>query len=232
MRQPDVATANANNKSKRIVPPFSPINNATEKDELGLFVFQFAYGLLDDGLKHAEFFATSQTLKKKALKKSSAKKKPAKSSKKTAAKKTVKKRAAVRRAKPAPKKQAAKKSTQTARKPAKTPKNVAKQSAKKSPAPKPAPMVSQPVAPIRNVANPSDAAARKPVVAKAAVPVEPRDADLDEEIAEEDLELEGESDIEEEDVQEELDLDDATEKDEFIEKSEELLDDRDDYHNS
>jgi hypothetical protein len=41
--------------------------------------------------------------------------------------------------------------------------------------------------------------------------------------------LEGEI---EEDVQEELDLDDATEKDEFIEKSEELLDDRDDYHNN
>nr|WP_087475826.1 hypothetical protein [Nitrospira cf. moscoviensis SBR1015] len=68
-----------------------------------------------------------------------------------------------------------------------------------------------------------------PRKAAVAAPVEPREADLDEEIAGEELEME--SDIEE-DVQEELDLDEDDESDGIIEKSEDLLDEHDDYRNN
>jgi hypothetical protein len=72
-------------------------------------------------------------------------------------------------------------------------------------------------------------APRRPVVAKPAVPVEPKDLDLEEEMVDEELEMEGDV---EEDVQEELDLDADDDNDDFIEKSEDLLDDHDDFRNS
>jgi hypothetical protein len=57
------------------------------------------------------------------------------------------------------------------------------------------------------------------------LPIEPGDADLDneDEIVSDELEMEGE--IEEDDVQEELDLDADEDGDELINKSEDLLDD-------
>jgi hypothetical protein len=72
-------------------------------------------------------------------------------------------------------------------------------------------------------------APRKSIASKAPASLEPKETDLEEEIGEEELEMEGEI---EEDMQEELDLDDENEKDDFIEKSEDLLDDHDDYRNS
>jgi hypothetical protein len=70
-----------------------------------------------------------------------------------------------------------------------------------------------------------DVTPRKPVAAKPAIPMEPDEADLDDEdeIVSDELEIEGE--IEEDDVQEELDLDADDDGDELIEKSEDLLDD-------
>lgn len=97
----------------------------------------------------------------------------------------------------------------------------------KKAAAKPAPKVSQPVAPIRTVEPQEEEAPRKP--AKVAAPIEPKDVDLDEDLAEDDLEIEGEI---EEEAQEELDLDDEDDADDLIEKSENLLDDHDDYRNN
>jgi len=64
------------------------------------------------------------------------------------------------------------------------------------------------------------------------MPVEPGDDvdDLDEEMVDED-ELDMDDDLGE-DVEEELDLDGGDENDEFLNKSEDLLDDRDDYRNN
>ena len=89
--------------------------------------------------------------------------------------------------------------------------------------------MSQPVAPIRSVAGEEAEAPRKPVVAKVPAPNELKDVDLDEELAEDELEIEDEI---EEEAQEELDLDDEDDADDLIEKSENLLDDHDDYRNN
>jgi len=64
----------------------------------------------------------------------------------------------------------------------------------------------------------------------AAAPFVPREMDLDDEgVAQEELDME--SDLNE-DVQEELNLDDGDGEDNFLEKSEEFLDDGDDYRNN
>ena len=72
-------------------------------------------------------------------------------------------------------------------------------------------------------------APRKPEATKFIVPVEPRETEVDEEMIDEGLAIEGEI---EEDVQEELDLDADDDSDDLIEKSEDLLDDHDDYRNN
>lgn len=147
--------------------------------------------------------------KKAAAKKSAGKKKASASSKKkVATKKKVTK-------KPVKKGAVAKK------KPAKPAKKVVKKSVKKA-APKPVQS---------GASTPKAGVQEEPILRKAvtAAPVEPREADLDEEMAGEELEMEG--DIEE-DVQEELDLDEDDEGDGIIEKSEDLLDDQDDYRNN
>ncbi|MDH4237010.1 MAG: hypothetical protein OEV17_07160, partial [Nitrospira sp.] len=109
--------------------------------------------------------------------------------------------------------------------PAKPAKKVVKKAVKK-PAKKAAPKSG-----LSGVSTPKAGVQEEPILRKAvaAAPVEPREADIDEEIVGDELEIEG--DIEE-DVQEELDLDEDDESDEIIEKSEDLLDDQDDYRNS
>jgi len=137
-------------------------------------------------------------------KKSSRTKKAAPSPKKKAVKKTVKKRAAVKASKPASKKKTAKKDAK---------KSVKKASSKASPS----------SASAKKVADEEDMTPRKSVAAKPTMPMEPDEADLDEddEMVSDELEMEGEI---EDDAQEELDLD-ADEGDELINKSEDLLDD-------
>ncbi len=145
--------------------------------------------------------------KKKAVtKKSSRTKRATPSPKKKAVKKTVKKRAAVKASKPASKK--------------KTVKKTVGKSLKKA-----APKAGPPSAFAKKIAGEEDVTPRKSVVAKPAIPMEPDEADLDDEdeTAADELEMEGE--IEEDDVQEELDLDADDEGKELIDKSESLLDD-------
>jgi len=60
--------------------------------------------------------------------------------------------------------------------------------------------------------------------------MDPEDADLDDELTEDD-DLEMDDELEDDDVQEELDLDDE-DGDGLIDKSENLLDDHDDYRHS
>ena len=144
--------------------------------------------------------------KKTVAKKSSRTKKTAPSPRKKAVKKTVKKRAAVKAAKPASKKKTARK--------------AGKKSVKKT-----APKASPSSASAKNIAGEEDVTPPKSVGAKPAMPMEPDEADLDddEEIVRDELGVEGE--IEEDDVQEELDLDADDDGDELIDKSEDLLDD-------
>jgi hypothetical protein len=77
----------------------------------------------------------------------------------------------------------------------------------------------------KKVAGEEDVTPRKSVAAKPAMPMEPDEADLDDddEMVSDELEMEGE--IEEDDVQEELDLDADDDGKELIDKSEDLLDD-------
>ena len=56
-----------------------------------------------------------------------------------------------------------------------------------------------------------------------------KDADLDEELGDDDIDIAGEAD---EDVEEELTLDGDDEDDDFTDKREVLLDDTEDYHTS
>jgi hypothetical protein len=146
--------------------------------------------------------------KKAAARKSLRPKKAAKSSKKRAVKKTVRKRAAVKRSKPAAKKKSSKKSA------------LKKSRSSKG---------GQSGAPVAKRVSADEVEPRKSVAAKQAVPVEPGEADIEEEIGHEELEMEGDLD---EDVQEELDLDTEDDGDGLIEKSEDLLDDHDDYRNN
>jgi hypothetical protein len=66
------------------------------------------------------------------------------------------------------------------------------------------------------------------VLAKQAVPLERKDVVLDEEAGEEELEIVGEGEMDDE-IEEDLTLDDEDEDVDYIEKSEDLLDDSDDY---
>lgn len=144
--------------------------------------------------------------KKKAVaEKSSRTKKAAPSPKKKAVKKTVKKRAAVMASKPASKKKSAKKDAK---------KSVKKAASKASPS----------SASAKKIADEEGAAPRKLVAAKPTIPMEPDEADLDEddEMVSDELEMEGEI---EDDAQEELDLDADDDGKELIDKSEDLLDD-------
>ncbi|NGZ60481.1 MAG: hypothetical protein CV081_08260 [Nitrospira sp. LK265] len=157
------------------------------------------------GLKRRGGIGMANKKKKTVAKKSSRAKKAAPSPKK-AVKKTVKKRAAVKAAKSALKK--------------KTTKKAAGKAAKKA-----APKASPPSASAKQLVDEEDVAPRKPVAVKPTMPMEPGEADLDDEdeIVSDDLEMEGE--IEEDDVQEELDLDADDDGDALIDKSEDLLDD-------
>jgi hypothetical protein len=66
--------------------------------------------------------------------------------------------------------------------------------------------------------------------ASKSIPAMPKDPDLDEEeMGEEEIDLSGESEIDE-DMEEDLSLDDEDEEDvDYIEKSDDILDDSDDY---
>jgi hypothetical protein len=158
------------------------------------------------GLKRRGGIGMANKKKKAVTKKSSRTKKATPSPKKKAVKKTVKKRAAVKASKPASKKKIAKK--------------AAGKSVKKA-----TPKVSPPSTSAKKVVPEEDVAPRKSVLSKPAIPMGPDDADLDDEdeMASDELGLEGE--IEEDDVQEELDLDADDDGDALIDKSADLLDD-------
>ena len=87
------------------------------------------------------------------------------------------------------------------------------------------PKAGPPNASAKEVVGEEDVTPRKSVAAKPAMPMEPDEADLDDddEMVSDELEMEGE--IEEDNVQEELDLDADDEGKELINKSEDLLDD-------
>jgi hypothetical protein len=177
--------------------------------------------MLDGGRQSAvnrcdEKRRTGMAKKKAATTKSSGKKKASASSKKATNKKKVTK-------KPVKKGSVAKK------KPAKPAKKVAKKVARKAvkkSAKKAAPALGRSGASVPKAGVQEGPILRKAV---AAAPVEPRETDLDEEIVGDELEIE--EDLEE-DVQEELDLEEDDSGDGIIEKSEDLLDDQDDYRNN
>jgi hypothetical protein len=74
----------------------------------------------------------------------------------------------------------------------------------------------------------SDEETKKMPVAKGA-PAMPKDPDLDEdEIGEEEIDLSGEGEMDE-DMEEDLSLDDDEEDVDYLEKSDDILDDSDDY---
>ena len=84
-------------------------------------------------------------------------------------------------------------------------------------------------APVKKVVKPAEEEIPKQkVLAKQAVPLEPKDVELDEEVGEEELEIAGEGEMDDE-MEEDLSLDDEDEDVDYIEKSEDLLDDSDDY---
>lgn len=178
--------------------------------------------MLDGGRQSAvnrcdEKRRTGMAKKKAATKKSSGKKKASASSKKKA---TNKKKVT---------KKPVKKGSVVKKKPAKPAKKVAKKAARKAvkkSAKKAAPALGRSGASAPNASVQEGPILRKAV---AAAPVEPRETDLDEEIVGDELEIE--EDLEE-DVQEELDLDEDDSGDGIIEKSEDLLDDQDDYRNN
>jgi len=138
----------------------------------------------------------------------------------------VKKRSAKKPAKAKGRVAAKKKAGKSARKPAPA---KPKRSAKRK--------VSKPVAvskvapsPVKKPIKPGlEEEPKKPIASKSIPPVEPKEADLeDEEMADDELGMSGESEIEE-DMEEDLTLDDDEEDVDYLEKSEELLDDSDDY---
>lgn len=69
---------------------------------------------------------------------------------------------------------------------------------------------------------------RQRVIAKPAVPLEPKDEELDEEMGDQELEIAGEGEMDDE-MEEDLALDEEDEDVDLLEKSEDLLDDSDDY---
>jgi hypothetical protein len=74
-----------------------------------------------------------------------------------------------------------------------------------------------------------DEEVRKPVSSKVPPAVEPKEAELDEEdMGDDELEMGGDGEMEE-DMEEDLTLDDDEEEVDYLEKSEDLLDDSDDY---
>ena len=93
-------------------------------------------------------------------------------------------------------------------------------------------------APVKSAVAPVEESPRVPVAARPAPVSVPKDIDVDEELVEEELEVEsdgeGEGDIEEE-LQGDLALTESDDDDEaadFLDKSEDLLDDTDDYRNN
>ncbi|MCE9535499.1 MAG: hypothetical protein K8R65_03690 [Nitrospirae bacterium] len=58
----------------------------------------------------------------------------------------------------------------------------------------------------------------------------PKDADLEDELLDDDVDLADDADETDEDVEEELTLDGEDEDSDFLEKPESLLEDSDDYH--
>jgi hypothetical protein len=70
---------------------------------------------------------------------------------------------------------------------------------------------------------------KKPSLPRAGPSAIPKDPDLDEELGGEEVDMSGEGEMDE-DIEEELTLDDEDEDVDYLEKSEELLDDSDDYH--
>jgi len=84
-------------------------------------------------------------------------------------------------------------------------------------------------APVKKVVESAEEATpRQKAIAKPAIPLEPKDEELDEEMGDEELGMSGEGEMEEE-MEEDLSLDDEDEDVDYIEKSEDLLDDSDDY---
>jgi hypothetical protein len=118
-------------------------------------------------------------------------------------------------------------------------KKVTKRAAAKKPAKKQAPAKAK-VAPKKKAGGGStparpapvkglDEEAKKPTVSKAVPGIVPKEPDLDEEIADDEIDISSEGEIEE-DMEEDLTLDDDDEEDvDYLEKSEDLLDDSDDY---
>jgi hypothetical protein len=84
--------------------------------------------------------------------------------------------------------------------------------------------------PVKKAAKPDiEEPSKKSTPSKPAPGLMPKDPDLDEEeLGEEDLEMAGEGEMEE-DMEEDLALDDDEEDVDYLEKSEDLLDDSDDY---
>lgn len=139
----------------------------------------------------------------KAKKKAVKKSSKSKPSKKRAVKKAAKRHLAVKRSKSAAKKPVAK--------------SIA------------APKTGKPAEPAKKSFVESESP-RKSLPARSAPPLEIGDGDLDEELGDEELEMDGEMD--EEDVQEDLDIDGEEDDVGYLEKSEDLLDDPDDYRNN
>lgn len=118
-------------------------------------------------------------------------------------------------------------------------KKVTKKAAAKKPAKKQAPAKAK-VAPKKKAGGGStparpapvkglDEEAKKPTVSKAVPGIVPKVPDLDdEEIADDEIDISNEGEIEE-DMEEDLSLDDDEEDVDYLEKSEDLLDDSDDY---
>jgi hypothetical protein len=136
-------------------------------------------------------------------------------------KRATKSRTARASKKPAAKKKVAKKASKAKRKAA--PKK------KKAPAKKPKVQGKAGGASVKKAVQPAEEETpRQKVIAKPAVPLEPKDEELDGEIGDEELEMSGEGEMEEE-IEEDLPLDDEDEDVDYLEKSEDLLDDSDDY---
>ena len=135
-------------------------------------------------------------------------------------KRATKSRTARARRKNVAKKKTAKKASKAKRKAA--PK-------KKAGAKKPAIQAKAGGAPVKKVVPAAEEdTLRQKVVAKPGVPLEPKDEELDEEMGDEELGISPESEMDDE-IEEDLPLDEEDEDVDYLEKSEDLLDDSDDY---
>jgi len=100
---------------------------------------------------------------------------------------------------------------------------------KKAGAKKPAIQAKAGGAPVKKVVPAAEEeTSRQKVVAKPAVPLEPKDEELDEEMGDEELGISAEGEMDDE-MEEDLPLDEEDEDVDYLEKSEDLLDDSDDY---